>query len=147
VRLSPKSIFIGLVALGLPVSVAIGWIMATPTRGPAAVSIPGIGGLGTAAGNDAVGAAPERALPRPATTVKFSPQPARSAAVLLPATAPSAAPTATTLPPVTELPTSTLPTLDQPPVPTPTEIEVPPTGSTSASAAPSGQPSNSTDTP
>lgn len=130
--------------MGLPVAVAVGWILATPTRGPAAVGVPGTGGIGAAAGNDAVGAAPERGAPRPLATVKFTPPPSRPAAVLPPVTAPSAAPTATTLPPIGELPPSTtLPTLDQPPVPTPTEIEVTPTGPAAPSATPSDQPSAS----
>ncbi|MEU4239254.1 hypothetical protein [Actinoplanes sp. NPDC026619] len=127
----------------------IGWTLATPSRPPLEVGAPGgTGGIGAAAGNGGVGTAPERAAPRPVTTVKFTPQPGRSAAAKPPiATAPSAAPTATTAPPV-KLPTeseSTLPVLDQPPVPTPTEITVTPSASESGwfSVGPTDQEPNS----
>jgi len=136
VRLSPKSIFFGLVVLGLPIAVVIGWTLATPLSPPLEVGAPGgIGGIGAAAGNGSVGVAPERAKPRPPTTVKFTPAPVRATTRPPAATAPSAAPTATTAPPAATLPTAaTLPVLDQPPVPTPTEITVTPTGSASASS-------------
>ena len=77
VRLSPKSVFIGLVALGLPISMAIGWTLAPQTRRPAAVDTPARGGLGAGG----IGAAPGRvARPDPVTAVEYSPQPAHSAA-------------------------------------------------------------------
>ncbi|WP_203815008.1 hypothetical protein [Paractinoplanes ferrugineus] len=103
--------------------------------------MPAIGGLGPATGNGAVGAAPERAKPRPAiTTRRALPPPVRSAVVLPPAKAPAAAPTATTMPPITVRPTAGLPTLDQPPVPTPTEILEFPTDPADPSDWPSDEP-------
>jgi hypothetical protein len=144
VRLSPKSIFFGLIALGLPISVVIGWTLATPLRSPASVGASaGTGGLGTGGGTGGIGAAPRRGDPsQPVTEVQYAPRPAPSS-VIPPATAPSSAPMPTTAPPSAATSAEPpLPTLDQPPVPTPTEISVTPTVSTgpSAGADPSEQP-------
>jgi hypothetical protein len=131
VRVSPKSIFFGLVVLGLPIAVTIGWTMATPAPRPASVELPvGTGGIGAAAGNDGVGGAPERRARRTTTTtVPVTPNPARSEQAPLPSVpAPSVAASATTDPPESSGSPSTLPTLDEPPVPTPTEITVLPSG-------------------
>ncbi|WP_433298568.1 hypothetical protein ACQP2F_43800 [Actinoplanes sp. CA-030573] len=136
-RLSPKSIFFGLVAFGLPISVAIGWTLATPPRRPASVGAPaGVGGLGTGGGSGAIGTAPRRdggggaGGSQPLTEVQYSPRPAITSTAVPPAaTAPSAAPTATTVPPVVTVTESSLPPLDEPPVPTPTEITTVPSSS------------------
>jgi hypothetical protein len=145
VRLSPKSIFFGLVAFGLPVSVAIGWTLATPPKGHAAVGASAGTGLG-AGPNGVLGPAPRHGGgTQPLTEVQYSPRPIRSAVLPPVASAPSAAPTPTTAPPIVVLPSvSSLPTLDQPPVPTPTEITTTPSASTdpSTSTDPSAQPSS-----
>jgi len=148
VRVSPKTIFFGLVALGLPVSVAVGWTLATPARKPAHVGAPaGTGGLGAGAGSGGIGTAPRRAGSQPLTEVQFSPRPPAPSAVVPPvATAPSAAPSPTAAAAssaAVESSASPLPTLIDPPVPTPTEITVTPTVTDSPSADPSATPSTS----
>ena len=48
-RLTPKSIFVSIVALGLPFSVAVGWAVGAPTPAPPSMSEPaGAGGIGSA---------------------------------------------------------------------------------------------------
>ncbi|GAA2647710.1 hypothetical protein Adu01nite_10580 [Paractinoplanes durhamensis] len=126
--------------VGLPISVLIGWTLATPPSSPAAIGAAGgTGGIGAAAGSGGVGAAPEHTRPRPVTTVPASAKPKVLTPTLLPAKAPTAAPVATTAPPVLVITPTSMPTLDMPPVPTPTEIVVTPTSSpsTSESADPS----------
>jgi hypothetical protein len=143
-RLSPKSIFFGLVAFGLPISIGIGWTLATQPRRPASIGAPaGTGGMG--AGE--LGSAPDRPAHRPDTVVQFSPQPSAPAPPLLPSSAVApvgSAPVASSpvtsapAPPVSEPP---LPSLTQPPVPTPTEITDPPTASPPESETPTAAPS------
>ncbi|WP_433371212.1 hypothetical protein ACQPZX_47005 [Actinoplanes sp. CA-142083] len=133
-------------ALGLPVSVAIGWTLATPARKPAHVGAPtGTGGLGAGAGSGGIGTAPRRAGSQPLTEVQYSPRPLSPSAVVPPvASAPSAAPSPTTAVPSGSAPVesaSPLPTLIDPPVPTPTEITVTPSGPDAPSADPSATPS------
>jgi hypothetical protein len=48
VRLSPKSIFLGIVALGLPLTVTTGWMLGGSQDPPSAPSPGGAGGIGTA---------------------------------------------------------------------------------------------------
>jgi hypothetical protein len=48
VRLSPKSIFLGIVALGLPITVTIGWTFGDPPAGPSVPAPDGAGGIGGA---------------------------------------------------------------------------------------------------
>ena len=49
-RLSPKSIFFGLVSLGLPIAVTVGWILGEPatSQTSAAATPGGAGGIGGA---------------------------------------------------------------------------------------------------
>lgn len=127
-RLSPKSIFFGLVAFGLPVAVTIGWTVASPTRPPAQVGAPGgAGALGAAPARDGAG--------RPNTTVRYAtspthtpppPTPLRpeSVAVIPPRTT-APAPTAPTAPPSATPSESTDLELTMPPVPTPTDPDEP----------------------
>lgn len=137
-RLSPKSVFFGIVAFGLPVAATIGWILGAPaTQAPAAGRA--IGG----AGAGGIGAAPAERVstskPVAATGTASQPASPSSAPVLiLPSSLPgSSAPvvpapvaSSSSAPPL--LPPLTLP----PPVPTPTEILPPgdpaPTSTTSA---------------
>jgi len=143
VRLSPKSIFIGLVALGLPIAVTVGWTLATPARKPVEVGAPaGTGGLG-AGGSDGIGRAPRRAgIPQPPAEVRLTPRPAASAK-LPPVTAPSGVPRPTSAAPsaVEASAVSLPPVLNEPPVPTPTEITEVPSGPAAPSASPSASPS------
>jgi hypothetical protein len=117
VRLSPKSIFLGIVALGLPLSVITGWALATP----APVSAPAPGGAG------GIGSAPARGASMGTAGVEWTPAPPRQVAVQTRVppgrrnTATTVRPTATDL----DLPD---PTLTVPPVPTPTEATDDPTG-------------------
>jgi hypothetical protein len=130
VRLSPKSIFFGIISLGLPFAVTVGWILGAPVVNPvAAASAPvGAGGLG---------AAPSRgSTSRPVTVVEFASHPAKPAAsvsAVPPSVAPRSAPPSAK--PVISVSTSVPPVLTLPPVPTPTEIVSPPD---SPSATPSG---------
>jgi hypothetical protein len=145
VQLTPKSVFIGLVAFGLPIAVAVGWNLAGPARQPiTATPNGGTGGIGAAA--PAQGAGNGEPVP-----VRYSAQPNRppatppSTIVSVPAsvTAPSTAvrpPSATPPVPTPSDSALPLPPLDQPPVPTPTEITEVPGPSTSSSADPSGAP-------
>jgi hypothetical protein len=148
VRLSPKSIFFGLVAFGLPIAVVAGWTLAGPTKRPSAASLPsGAGGIG---------AAPERTGPdQPVNDVPYrgrpdrKPSPVASGAPLPSLATASTAPTVT--PSAGPAPTGTtegtpLPELTDPPVPTPTEVTTepsppaPPTASPSTSGETSAQP-------
>jgi len=124
VRLSPKSIFIGLVALGLPVAVTVGWQLATPATRSSALAEPGgAGGLGKAPARPSGSTAPP---PAPRTV------PARLTSTVLPARPASASPPpgppVATDPPrtpsvsPTEASVDPLATLTAPPVPTPTEF-------------------------
>ena len=142
-QLSPKSIFLGLVALGLPIAVAVGWTLATPARKPVEVSAPaGTGGIG-AGGSDGIGKAPRRpGLSQPLTEVQLMPRPVASA-TLPPVTAPSGAPVPTSAAPsaVEASEVSLPPVLNEPPVPTPTEITDVPSPPAAPSATPSASPS------
>ena len=147
-QLSPKSVFIGLVAFGLPIAVAVGWNLAGPAR-QSVTGTPhgGTGGIGAAA--PAQGAGNGEPVP-----VRYSAQPHRAPAtapstiVSVPAsvTVPSSAarpPSATPPAPVpsdSAPPLPPLPPLNQPPVPTPNEITSEPDPSSSSSADPSGVP-------
>ncbi|HEX5198378.1 hypothetical protein ACFQS1_08095 [Paractinoplanes rhizophilus] len=134
-------------ALGLPISVAIGWTLATPARKPFHVGAPaGTGGLGAGSGSGGIGTAPRRAGSQRLIEVQFSPRPLTPSSVVPPiASAPSAAPSPTTAIPSGSAPiessASPLPTLIDPPVPTPTEITVTPSASDAPSADPSATPS------
>jgi hypothetical protein len=141
VRLSPKSIFFGIVLLGLPLAVAAGWMAASPATRPAADRP-----IGAAGG---IGAAPARGLSSrpnavadhesPAATLSVAPSPTGPAPVPPGAVPVSAGPTATA-----SVSFSPLPTLTLPPVPTPTSVTSSPTDPTSGppSSAPveSGDP-------
>lgn len=142
-RLSPKSIFFGLVALGLPVAVTIGWQLATPATRSAAVDAPGgAGGIGDAP------ARPTRAVPAAASSSMPSKSPSVAPSVALSAAAPAfgapttapvtSAPTATPSAPPTEASRDPLPPLTQPPVPTPTDPDPVPSVIPSDSLAPVG---------
>jgi hypothetical protein len=129
VRLSPKSIFFGIVALGLPFAVAVGWTLGTPAATNATISAPG--------GSGTIGAAPARADTSPLAGVDYSSKPPRTgggsaAAAMSPAVVSpsSAAPTASVT-----ISLAPLPVLTDPPVPTPTTVTSEPP---SPSATPSG---------
>ncbi|WP_127543623.1 hypothetical protein [Actinoplanes sp. OR16] len=123
--MSPKSLFFGLVIVGLPFAVVAGWALGAPAINAAALGLSGepdgVGGLGAApapTSSTPVGgytARPPRATSLPATSTP-------------PASAPSAAPAVTmTVTVVTSVPpplvsASLPPLLTDPPVPTPTQI-------------------------
>ncbi|BFU42084.1 hypothetical protein [Krasilnikovia sp. MM14-A1004] len=70
-RLSPKSIFFGVLLLGLPFALAVGWALGTPAAGPAPVSAP--------AGSGVLGTAPSRTVtPESVTALEWTPRPVRS---------------------------------------------------------------------
>lgn len=140
-RLSPKSIFFGLVALGLPVAVTIGWQLATPATRSAAIDAPGgAGGMGVAPARHFKPATPvvaSSAAPVASATPSVIPSLAVSTPVGPLASGPlTAAPASTPSAPPTEASEDPLPPLTMPPVPTPTEPDAP-TPTTSASASPS----------
>jgi hypothetical protein len=144
VQLSPKSVFFGLLAFGLPIAVTIGWTLAAPARRPSAASVPG--------GAGGIGAAPERVeTAEPVTAVRYSSGPYRPPAA---SAATSASPPPTTPPTTTSAspaapppaapasgPATLVPPLILPPVPTPTEITTVPGPSESPSGDPSAGPS------
>jgi hypothetical protein len=135
VRLSPQYIFLGIVTLGLPFAVTVGWTLGAPPPAPQPVSAPaGAGGLG---GPDGWGAAPQRGTSAPGTGYD---QPARDARTAPPRSNPSTAPVAATpsaaAPDDRTTPPLQLPLTD-PPVPTPTTV-------TSEPPAPSAAPSETT---
>jgi hypothetical protein len=132
VRLSPKSVFFALVAIGLPFAVVTGWALGAPagrqtTLGAADIdgSVNGDGGLGSAPGgttpardgSDGYKTRPPRATADPVTS-----QP-------VPATGPSTV-TAVVTVTRTAVPSSPVqpadPQLTNPPVPTPTQVSSPP---------------------
>lgn len=143
-RLSPKFIFVGLVALGLPFAVAVGWTLGTPVNAtPPAVSAPGgSGSLGTAPAREARTAPVDDPVGFESTTAPSTPA-SSSASPSATASAPAAAPSSSAAPtagsPVVTI--SGLPPLTDPPVPTPTHVtDAPPSPSPTPSAAASGEP-------
>lgn len=140
-RLSPKSVFFGIVAVGLPVALTVGWMLGTPAPARPVASAPG--------GAGGMGAAPQTALvtSQPVTPVGYTSRPPRPG--VSPSTAPSTAPVSAA-PPVSPPPmvapaasSAPPPSLDLPPVPTPTQVIVPPDSpSATPSESPSAQPSS-----
>ena len=141
-RLSPKSIFVGLIALGLPFAVTFGWTLGNPftsDKPPSAATPGGSGAIGTAPVKDTTSPRPvwlpgryEAGTPARAATAAPSAPPVAPeiASPSSPATASPGGPlvTVTTLPPLTD-----------PPVPTPTMVtsEPPPPTATPSSDPPS----------
>ncbi|MBB4737676.1 hypothetical protein BJY16_001135 [Actinoplanes octamycinicus] len=125
VLLSPKSVFIGVLAIGLPFAVVVGWALGTPKARPVAAAE--TGGTG---GSDALGVAPPhtRQSPdgyagRPGRPAGDAPPPVvvvSSTVITKTVTVPASAP------PVTAATSSPPPILSMPPVPTPTQITGPP---------------------
>jgi hypothetical protein len=138
VRLSPKFVFSGIVALGLPFAVTMGWLLGTPAQNLPAASAPG--------GAGGIGAAPEQVVTsQPVTPARYSSQPPRpgTAPSSLPTTAMSTAPLITASPSASGYPSSSSPPmLNMPPVPTPTEILNPPPSpsATPSESAPTEEP-------
>jgi hypothetical protein len=139
VRLSPKPVFLGLVALGLPFAVTVGWQLAGPQRPPAPISAPpGAGGIGAAPTHAAVSG--------PVTAVDWSSAAPKSVAATSagPGAPPPSVAVPRPVPPSARTATrQTLPALTLPPVPTPIEITSPPpspsaTPPSSAAPEPSG---------
>lgn len=128
-RLSPKYVFFGILALGLPFAVTVGWTLGTPVPAPTAVGAP--------AGEGALGRAPARPTATAATGVDYPSRTLRTSATAIPPSTapvvlgPSSAPAATVT-----VPQPSLPPLTDPPVPTPTTV-------TSAPPSPSPTPSGS----
>jgi hypothetical protein len=118
VRLTPKSIFFGLVALGLPFAVTVGWTLAdrAVTAPPAVAAPAGAGGIGSAP-------APAASI-EPVTPVDYGGRPPRGTAVRpsVPASAPAALPSSSAPGGLPSLTLSPLPPLTDPPVPTPTTV-------------------------
>jgi hypothetical protein len=118
VRFSPRSIFFGVVVVGLPFAVSVGWTLGTPLPGPpVAVSAPGgAGGIGaapptatTAATASVVDWTPRR--PEPVAVESSLPGPSAS-------TAPSDLAPSIIVPSGSPDPSGSL----WPPVPTPTSV-------------------------
>ncbi len=125
-RLSPNPLVLGIVALGLPFAVTVGWTLgdpATTTTPPPAAAPAGAGGIGTA---------PVRVSSAPVTAVDYTSRGSRTSARASStgpvAVRPSASSAAGSPAPV--------PTLTDPPVPTPTTV-------TSAPASPTPTPTES----
>jgi hypothetical protein len=138
VRLSPKYVFSGIVAFGLPFAVTMGWLLGTPVEKPPVASAPG--------GAGGIGAAPERVVTsQPVTPADYASQPPLPGAPVSPAptTPASTAPLITAGPSASgSPPSSPPPVLDMPPVPTPTEIFDPPPdpSATPSDSAPMAEP-------
>jgi hypothetical protein len=139
VRLSPKPVFLGLVALGLPFAVTVGWQFASPAPAPAPISAP--------PGSGGIGAAPKHAAASgPVTPVDWSPaapKPVAATAVSSGTPPPSVAVPSPTQPSAGAATRPARPALTLPPVPTPIDITSPPpspsaTPSSSAAPEPSG---------
>jgi hypothetical protein len=139
VRFSPKSVFLSLVALGLPFAVTVGWQFAGPRPAPAPISAPpGAGGIGAAPTHAAV--------PGPVTAVDWSSAPPKSvtATSIVPDTPPPSVAVSIAAQPSARTATRpALPGLTLPPVPTPIEMTSPPaspsaTPPSSAAPEPSG---------
>jgi hypothetical protein len=117
VRLSPKSIFLGIVALGLPLAVTAGWMLGGHQDPPSTPSPGGAGGIGTA---------PDSGTSIAPLADEWSPTPARPVAVQtrVPVGRPRggvpARPSATSR----DLPD---PTMTARPAPEPTEVTAEPT--------------------
>jgi hypothetical protein len=133
--LSPKSVFIGVVAIGLPFAVVVGWAMGTPVvRTDSALSAGGAGG------SDGLGLAPGRTRPG---TAGYAGRPADagpSPVVVVSSTVITKTVTVTaSAPPPTASASSPPPIVNMPPVPTPTQVTGPPdpTPTPSESLAPS----------
>ncbi|GAA2504296.1 hypothetical protein [Winogradskya humida] len=127
-RLTPKSVFLGIVLLGFPFAIALGWSLGHQEAPPAIVSAePG--------GAGGIGAAPVR-VTHPTAEATTSPrsvsEPVSVIEPVATSVAPSALPSAPA--PATSETTSPAPTLTEPPVPTPTSV---------APSEPSGSPSPS----
>ncbi|MEV4635998.1 hypothetical protein AB0J80_01470 [Actinoplanes sp. NPDC049548] len=132
-RLSPKSVFFGIVALGLPFAVAVGWTLGTPNAAPPSVSAP--------VGEGAFGAAPATATsPASGSLTSWTPRAPEPVSVVE-----SVAPSSPSVAPTSGVPSasasgSATPTLTMPPVPTPTSVFDPPSSpaatQTSADADP-----------
>jgi len=136
VRLSPKSVFLSLVALGLPFAVTVGWQFASTPPAPAPISAP--------AGAGGIGAAPTHAVvSEPVTPVNWSPAARESVAATSAAPPgtppPSVAVSSTAQPSARTAPRPRLPVLTLPPVPTPIDFTSPPP-SPSATPSASGVP-------
>jgi hypothetical protein len=136
VRLSPKSVFLGVVALGLPFSVTVGWQLGHPDATPSPVSGPAGGGI--------LGSAPARATtPEPVTVVDWSSPAPRTRTSAQRTTPPASSSPSPVQPSPGAASAGPLPTLTVPPVPTPTDVTNPPsspsaTPSASATPKPSG---------
>ncbi|WP_436525934.1 hypothetical protein [Actinoplanes sp. HUAS TT8] len=133
-RLSPKSVFIGVLAIGFPFAVVVGWALGTPVARTAAA--PETGGAG---GSDGLGVAPARTH---TTTGYTGHSPAGDPAPVVVISSTVITKTVTvpvTAPPATVPTSSPPPILGMPPVPTPTQITGPPdpTPTPSDSVAPS----------
>lgn len=127
--LSPRLLFLGIVALGLPFAVAVGWslgVPAAPAAPPPAAAPAGAGGLG---------AAPARTSSAPVKVVDYSSRLSR-----VPAGRSPAAGRAVTRPRMSSPAGSPrpAPALTDPPVPTPTAVV--PSAPESPSAAPPDSP-------
>jgi hypothetical protein len=141
VRFSPKSIFVGLLAVGLPVAIAIGWTLGgrALVTGPAPAAAPGgSGALGTAPAPDTADATATRPVWLPGSYDNRPGQPAASAVPSPPGPGVAPPTSATTTTPRGPLITlTTLPPLTDPPVPTPTMVtsEPPPPTATPSETA------------
>jgi hypothetical protein len=145
VQLSPKSVFIGLVALGLPIAVTAGWTLAGPAKRSAEASLPGgAGGIGPAPERPATSQSVTNAryqgrpIPEPSASPTTSVAPSPSVTLSgVPAVTISVAPTSSGA-------SSSPPPLTLPPVPTPTEITSEPSTSASPPTDPTATPELST---
>ncbi|MFC7528150.1 hypothetical protein [Actinoplanes sp. GCM10030250] len=153
-RLSPKSVFFGLVIVGLPFAVVAGWALGSPSTFPTSLGVAGdtdgTGGLGAAplrttstpgspvSHNDGYTARPPRATVAPTTTLPATVTPAGTVTTTVTVIATVTATGTTSPPPVLTMPPVPTPTqiIDTPPVPTPTSVPL------SESADPSTEPSS-----
>lgn len=129
-RLSPKSVFLALVAVGLPFAAVAGWALGAPAAQPA--SLGATDSLGGVLGDGGLGPAP-RDVTTSRNTVGYTARPPRATAgpvssQPVPVSGPSTVTTTVTV--VTSEPPSPVQTTDPPlltlpPVPTPTFVTDP----------------------
>lgn len=141
-RLYPKSIFLGIVAVGLPFAVTAGWMLGAPAARQVALPAPaGDGGLGSAPTGQV-----RATTTAPVGEITWYPREQRPVAVIesavtVPASSPAGA-TAVVTTPASPTPTVTGPVLTLPPVPTPTSASPSPSPTPSASQSTEPEPSD-----
>jgi hypothetical protein len=128
VRLSPKTVFLALLVVGLPFAVVAGWALGAPTLREATLGASALGGpLG---GNGAFGSAPGSGHHPGVSTTRPRATADPSGSLPAPATGPTVVTTTVTVirtaDPSSPVESTDPPLLTNPPVPTPTQVSASP---------------------